>query len=257
MNSSPKISIVIPSYNKVNFIGKTLESIFSQKYSNLEVVVQDGSSTDGTQEVIRKYIKKYPKQILFESKKDKGQTDAINKGFRKANGNIITFINADDTYEMDTFKTISEYYKKFPKSLWFAGKGRVIDEEDREVAQVVTMYKSLLLTFNSYIMLLIVNYLMQPSIFLTRKSYKKYGEFIGVGKAVLEYDKWLTIGKDEMPVIINKNLSNFRLYRSAFSSSETEKILAEDLKITNKYTSNKFILILHQLHNIARKVLAK
>jgi glycosyltransferase involved in cell wall biosynthesis len=93
---SPKISVVMPSFNKASYIEKTLDSIFDQKYPNLEVVIQDGGSTDGTLEIISGFIQKYPKLIRLESKKDKGQLDAVNtKG--SAGGEIFTFINADDT----------------------------------------------------------------------------------------------------------------------------------------------------------------
>ena len=74
----PKFSIVIPSYNKVRFIGQTLDSIVDQKYLNLEVIIQDGGSTDGTLEIIEEFARKYPNIIKYESKKDKGQLDAIN-----------------------------------------------------------------------------------------------------------------------------------------------------------------------------------
>ena len=126
----PKISIVIPSYDKVRYIKKTLDSIFDQKYENLEVIIQDGGSTDGSLEIINSYLKKYPRIIKLESKKDNGQLDAINKGLRKTNGDIITFINADDMYENEAFKTIANYYIGNPNVLWFVGKGIVINNKD-------------------------------------------------------------------------------------------------------------------------------
>src|SRR3989344_6933690 len=88
----PKISIVIPSYNAVQYIEHTLRSILDQKYPSLEIIVQDGGSTDGTLNIIKKYAKKYPRILKFESKKDKGQADAINKGMKKTTGEIVTYI---------------------------------------------------------------------------------------------------------------------------------------------------------------------
>ncbi len=257
MKISPKISIVIPSYNKAKFIKQTLDSIMLQDYPNLEVIVQDGGSKDGSLKIIQTYINKYPKKIFLESKKDKGQTDAINKGFKKASGDIITFINADDLYEKNAFAMVAKYYSDKPDAIWFAGRGIVIDEKGREIAGLVTFYKNILLRLNWYVLLLIVNYPMQPSVFITKKAYKKYNGFTGVGKAVLEYDKWLTIGKDQMPNVINATLSRFRLYKSAFSSSASESILREDMKTVKKFTNNNLVLILHLLHNFARKFLSK
>src|SRR3990172_9062122 len=145
-----KISIVIPSYNKASFIKQTLESIVTQNYPNLEVIIQDGGSTDGSVEIIRKYAQKYPKMISWVSKKDKGQVDAINKGLKKATGEILTFINADDVYEEGAVRTVGEYFYDNPKTLWLAGKGKVINEKGDEISKWVTAYKNFLLHLNSY-----------------------------------------------------------------------------------------------------------
>ena len=136
----PKISVIIPSYNKVKFIGRTLESIFSQKYNNLEVIVQDGASTDGTVKIIEKYADKYPKTLFWESKKDSGQLDAINKGLGHAGGDIVTYINADDCYLYGSFERVADAYQSNPNALWFAGQGLVVDRQGREIAKLASLY---------------------------------------------------------------------------------------------------------------------
>lgn len=248
----PKISIVIPLYNKVKYIKKTLDSIFDQKYENLEVIIQDGGSGDGSLEIIKDYLIKYHSVIKFESKKDKGQLDAINKGFNKATGEIITYINADDLYEKGSFETVANYYIENTNALWFVGKGIVIDGEDVEIAKLTTIYKNFLLFKNKYNLLLTTNYLMQPSVFITKKAFKKYGPFIGTKDFIMEYDLWLRIGRDEMPVTVNKNLSKFRIEKSTKTKRLFNEIIKKDEEILKKYSNNKFILILHKLHNIGR-----
>jgi glycosyltransferase involved in cell wall biosynthesis len=257
MKSLPKISIVIPSYNKVEYIQETLESIVSQKYPNLEVIIQDGGSTDGTLEIIKKYAKKYPKIISWISKKDKGQVDAINKGLSKARGDIVTYINADDVYEKGALKTVGEYFAENSKALWLAGQGRVIDEDSNEISKWVTAYKNILLNFRSYILLLIVNYLIQPSVFLSKKAWEKYGPFYGDTKFIMEYEMWLRIGKNQMPSVLSKTLSSFRIPDKSFSRDEFEKTLSEDVKIVKKYTNNPLILFLHFLNNLGRKLVVR
>ena len=236
MSNTPLISIIIPSYNKVKYIEKTLQSIVTQKNANFEVIIQDGGSTDGTLDVIKKYAKKYPKLISFVSKKDGGQLDAINKGLKKAKGDIVTFINADDVYTEGALESVTGHYTENPDSLWFAGKGIVIDENDNEIAKLATFYKSFLLSHATYYMLLTTNFLMQPSVFLTKKALKKYGLFTGTKFAVMEYDMWLKIGKDQMPVVINKVLTKFRLEKDTKTSTNSKKLLMEDEKIVKKYT---------------------
>lgn len=253
----PKISIVIPSYNKVKYIDRTLKSIVTQTYSNFEVIIQDGGSTDGTLEIIKKYSNRYLKFIRYESKKDKGQLDAINKGLKKAKGDIVTFINADDEYTEGAFESVVGHYIENPEALWFAGKGIVIDEKGFEIAKIATMYKNFLLLHNTYYMLLTTNFLMQPSIFLTRSTIKKYGLFTGTNFSVMEYDMWLKIGKDNRPVAINKVLSKFRMERNTKTATSAEVLLKEDERIINKYTRNKLILFLHKLNNIGRFIISK
>lgn len=254
--NSPLISIVIPSYNKVKYISKTLESIVKQNYKNYEVIIQDGGSNDGTVEIIKKYAKKYPKFISYVSMKDGGQLEAINTGIKKAKGNIITFINADDIYEAGTFESVAGHYTENPNALWFAGKGIVIDKNDIEIAKLATIYKSLLLKLNTIFYLLVTNYLMQPSVFLSRSVFSKYGLFTGTKFAVMEYDMWLKIGKDQMPIIINKVLTKFRLEKDTKTSINAQKLLEDDDKIVKKYTKNMTILLLHSLHNQTRKVIS-
>lgn len=254
---TPKISVVIPSYNKIKYIGKTLESIVNQSYKNYEVIIQDGGSTDGTLEIIKKYASKYPNLIKYESKKDGGQLNAINNGLKRATGEIVTFINADDVYTDGAFEAVVGHYIENPDAICFAGKSVVINENDNEVAKFATLYKNFLLLHSTYYILLTTNFLMQPSVFLTNKALKKYGMFTGTKFAVMEYDLWLKIAKDSMPVVINKVLTNFRIERDTKTSSNPKELLLEDEKIVKKYTNNIFILLLHKLHNIGRLLAIK
>lgn len=110
-SEKPKISIIIPSFNQGEYIEKTITSILDQEYSNIEIIVMDGGSNDSTVEVIKKYESKI---THWQSKKDKGQTDAINNGHKKASGDIITWLCSDDYYEPNTLKTIASTFEQNP-----------------------------------------------------------------------------------------------------------------------------------------------
>ncbi len=101
--SYPKISIVTPSYNSAEFIEDCIQSVLKQNYPNFEHIIIDGGSTDGTVEI----LKKYP-HLKWISEPDEGQSDALNKGFKKAEGDIIGWLNSDDVYLPGTFNKVAD-----------------------------------------------------------------------------------------------------------------------------------------------------
>lgn len=118
INSKPKISIVTACLNSAQFIEKTIESVLNQNYPNLEYIIIDGGSTDGTIEVIEKYKLQLK---YFISEKDLGHANALNKGFKVSTGEIMGFLNADDIYMPWTFETISKVFLSFADVNWITG----------------------------------------------------------------------------------------------------------------------------------------
>lgn len=259
MSRSPKISIIIPSFNKGVYIGKTIQSIIKQKYPRIEIIIQDGGSTDSTLSVIKKFKKKYPEFLFWESKKDRGQKNAVNIGMSKAKGDLVAYLNADDIYLDGSLKKVAASFLKNKKSLWFVGKGIVIDGNDAENQSfiykiIVKPYKNLLLKANRYNLLLCTNYIMQPSVFLNRIAVKRLGLFKGTKSFVTEYDYWLNLGRKEMPEVIESDISGFRMAGDNITSLKTKELLKADYILVKKYTSNPLILIFHLVNNLGRVI---
>ena len=114
----PKISVITVVLNNKNTIEETINSVLNQKYSNLEYIIIDGGSTDGTLEIINKYKEQI---YYFKSEKDLGIYDAFNKGLKIASGDLIGFINSDDIYTENCFKILNEYYLEHPNKDFFFG----------------------------------------------------------------------------------------------------------------------------------------
>ncbi|MVM30130.1 glycosyltransferase [Spirosoma sp. HMF4905] len=123
----PKLTVVTPSFNQAQYLERTIVSVLNQNYPNLEYFIMDGGSTDGSLEIIKKYE---PYLAGWVSEKDGGQTDAINKGFRRATGDYVAFQNSDDVFAPDAFSHIADAWRKAPSTDVFFGDMYIIDEAD-------------------------------------------------------------------------------------------------------------------------------
>jgi glycosyltransferase involved in cell wall biosynthesis len=124
----PLISVVMPSFNKVNYIEKSILSVLNQNYQNIELIIIDGGSEDGTVEIIKKYNEFIS---YWVSEKDNGQSNALNKGFKKTNGEILCWLNSDDLFLPGTLKTASQTLTKNSKKKICYGDWLSIDADDK------------------------------------------------------------------------------------------------------------------------------
>lgn len=118
MNSLPKISIVTPSFNQGEFLEECIDSILSQNYPNLEYIIMDGGSTDGSVEIIKKYEKHL---TYWQSQPDGGQYNAVNDGFKRTTGEIMAWLNSDDKYHRDAFFKVALLFESSPGVEWLTG----------------------------------------------------------------------------------------------------------------------------------------
>lgn len=164
----PKISIVTPSFNQVQFLEKTILSVLNQNYPNLEYIIIDGGSTDGSVEI----IKKYEKHLTFwVSEKDKGQSDAINKGFAKAKGEIFAYLNSDDLLEINALERVSEIFRTSVNADLIYANSKIINENDK----IITLCIALPFKLKEH--LLGVFAIPQQSAFWKRKVFESVGGF--------------------------------------------------------------------------------
>lgn len=133
MQSLPKISIIIPSYNQVSFLARALDSLVNQEYLNLEVIVVDGGSTDGTVDLLKVRTDIVNRWV---SGPDKGQTNALNKGFAMATGEVFAWLNCDERYLPGTLRLVSETFKEDPRLDIVFGHRIVVDQEGREIERM-------------------------------------------------------------------------------------------------------------------------
>jgi glycosyltransferase involved in cell wall biosynthesis len=130
----PVISVVTPSYNQARFLPRTVESVLGQCYPRLEYIVQDGGSTDGTPALLERYRARL---AHCESRRDNGQADALNRGFRRATGEVLAYLNSDDLLLPGALACVADYFRRHPEVDVLYGHRIIIDPEDHEVGRWV------------------------------------------------------------------------------------------------------------------------
>jgi glycosyltransferase involved in cell wall biosynthesis len=240
-----KISIVTPTYNQAGFIERTILSVLSQNYSDLEYIIIDGGSTDGTIEILKKYSDK----LIWHSEKDRGQSDAINKGLRMTTGEIVAYLNSDDTYQPEALKKVATFFQNNPKKKWVYGKCKIINKLDAEIRKPITWYKNLLLKKYSYPKLLSENFISQPAVFWKKTLNSELGLFNEKEHFCMDYEFWLRLGKKYPAGIIDSYLANFRYHQSSKSGSINKKQFQDELRLAKKYgEGHPLAIFLHQVN---------
>ena len=241
MKRWPRITVITPSFNQGHFIKDTIESVLGQDYPDLEYLVMDGGSTDDTVEI----LKSYGGRLSWVSEKDRGQSDAINKGIRLATGDIIAYLNSDDLYEKGALEKAARYFMAHPESLWLTGRCRIIDTSGAEARGAITAYKNFLLSRYSYNALLVTNFVSQPATFIRRQAFSELGLFDEAQHRVMDYDFWLRIGEKHQPGVINEYLASFRVHPGSKTSSSFRLTFKEELEVARRHTGSRVLNGLH------------
>ena len=223
-----KISIVTVVLNNVKTIEQTIKSVLSQKYEDLEYIIIDGDSVDGSKEIIEKYAKEYPEIIKYVSEKDNGIYDAMNKGIKMCTGDVIGIINSDDYYEPNAFEKLDYYLKRHSLNDYFVlyGYTRFL-QNDKEMFVV---FKNINNIESEMI--------CHPSCFVDKRIYDKFGLFETKYKAAADYDFFLKLYFSGLVTFypVNDILANFRI--GGITSSYVS--IKESFEVKYKYNIISF-----------------
>jgi len=223
-----RVSVVTTCYNSASTIRDTIESIVSQTGPfELEYIITDAGSTDSTRAIIAEYGDK----INLIDATGTNQSQGINLGLRHSSGEIVAFLNADDTYEPGAIARVVEAFERDPSKLWLAGRCRIIDGEGRELHSAITSYKNSLLRRYSYWLLLINNFICQPAVFMRRELLARYGYFSEHENYVMDYEYWLRIGADCTPIFVDEYLASFRRIEGTKSNSAYPRQFRDDTRV--------------------------
>jgi glycosyltransferase involved in cell wall biosynthesis len=246
MNGLPRITIVTPSLNQGQFIGQTIQSVLDQKYPNLEFIVIDGGSTDGTLDILRMN----EGRLKWISEKDRGQSHAINKGLAMAGGEVVGFLNSDDVYEPGALLTVGRYFSENPGSFWVTGQCRNIDPEGKEIRRIITAYKNFWLRINNRSVLKVLNFVSQPATFWRKAVMERVGYLDEDLRFAMDYDYWMRLYPLFPLRVIHKPLACFRIHPRSKAGSSANAQFDSEMAIARKYVESGWILALHNLHRV-------
>lgn len=221
-----KISIITPSYNQGQFLEQTILSVLDQGYGNLEYIIVDGGSSDTSVEIIKKYEKHL---AWWVSEKDRGQTHAINKGFSRATGEIVTWLNSDDYYLPGTLNKVAEAYRQVA-FYFLAGTVRLVNGKGEFIKDRKAIWPSVnerLYDSEPYI--------GQPASFFRRNLWQEVGGLDESFHYAMDFDFWLKLRKKKIDfTVVEDVFTCFRQHENA-KTHEGEMVFVNEL--FEKYAS--------------------
>lgn len=207
------LSIVTPSFNQAPYIEETIKSVLAQDYSGLEYIIVDGGSTDGTVDIIKKYENKIS---WWVSEKDKGQTDAINKGFARARGDVLAWLNSDDTYEPGALTAAANYLQEHPEVGMVYGDCNFINQHGTVIGKFDAAQTNYRLIRQGYV------HIPQQTMFFRADLWRQVGPLDPSFYFAMDYDLWTRIAARAEIKYVPQTWANFRLHTSG------KTIMADD-----------------------------
>jgi len=249
---TPKISVITPSYNQAEYIESTIQSIITQGYPDLEYIVIDGGSTDGTVDILRKYDTNITHWV---SEPDKGQSEALNKGFMLATGDVVGWLNSDDTYQQGTLDQVASIFRDPEVDIAMSGyfgfmdsAGLIYDYKKNEY----TDHKTLIRYWNTNGMTI-----NQPCVFFRRNLIESYSPVVDTSlHYAMDYDLWLRLTREHRIRVVPGHWANYRFHQSNKSGQGFERFYYEWNQVSRRYWGSKYSYEwwLHCLNYNLRKI---
>jgi glycosyltransferase involved in cell wall biosynthesis len=234
----PKVSIVTPSLNQAEFLEEAMLSVLSQKYPNVEYILIDGGSTDGSVDIIRKYEGRLAYWI---SERDQGQYDAINKGFSKTTGDIMAWLNSDDKYTPWAFQVVSEIFSLFPEVEWITSlyplrvdkNGAVVDCSHRDGYSRKGFYRGEHMEGTGYYT---KGWIQQESTFWRRSLWERAGGHLDLSLNFAgDFELWARFYKHSDLYGVGAPISGFRKHGDQKTAKYSDSYVKEAKEVLSRY----------------------
>lgn len=236
----PLVSIVTPSFNQGRFLEKTLRSVLEQDYPRIEYIVIDGASTDNSISIIERYTKQL---AYWVSEPDRGQTDALNKGFAQAHGEILAWLNSDDVLYPGAITAAVDYLKAHSEIGMVYGDLDFIDENDRVIGRFNAAQTDLHRLRRGYV------HIPQPAAFFRAEHWRRVGPLDPNFFFAMDYDLWVRLaGVTQLKYLPGNLWAQFRLHSDAKTVSADDRCWPEMLRVHYRDGGNWFAPIVFKYY---------
>ena len=226
MSQPLRVSIVMPSYNHGRFIREAIESVLTQDYPHIDLLVMDGGSTDDTVSILQSY----GDRITFVSEKDRGQSDAINRGLKRVTGDILCWLNSDDEFTPGAVSTVARLFQENPGVEFVYGNGWATREDGTMIGD------SGVLPFDAWKLIHQRNFIQQPSCFFKKSLIDKVGGIDESLHYVMDWELWIRFSAFR-GLFTREFLSCNRTYDQNKTQSGHFKRWAEIKRVVRTYTT--------------------
>jgi glycosyltransferase involved in cell wall biosynthesis len=238
MVDSPKplVSIVTPSYNQADYLEETIRSVLNQDYldqdgAHIEYIIVDGGSSDSSLEIIQRYADRL---AWWVSEPDRGQTDAINKGFARASGDILAWINSDDSYLPNAVSEAAAFLQTHPQAAMVYGDANLVDEEGHVIGKFPARQTDYQRLRQGYV------HIPQQAAFFRADLWREVGPLDPSFYFAMDYDLWVRLAR-RAPLYYHPRLwANFRLHASGKSVVSDDRCWPEMLRVHLREGGSRF-----------------
>ena len=218
----PLVSIITQSFNQARFLPAAIESVLAQDYPFIEYGVLDGASTDGSREIIEGYASKL---AWWVSEPDAGQTAAINKGFARATGEILAWLNSDDVYRPGAVREAVTFLQSHPEAGMVYGKADYVDDEGRTIGTFPAAPTDCRRLRRGYV------HIPQQSAFFRGRLWKMVGPLDETFRFAMDYDLWVRIASVSPIVFHPQTWAGFRIHAAGKTTAEDDLCWPEMLRV--------------------------
>jgi len=245
MTIQPLVSIITPSFNQARYIEATIQSVLTQDYPKIEYIIVDGGSTDNTVAIIKKHEGRI---AWWVSEQDQGQTDAINKGFARAQGKILAWLNSDDTYEPGAISAAVNYLQAHPEVGMVYGDCNFINEEGHVIGKFGSAQTDQQLLRQGYV------HIPQQTMFFRADLWKQVGPLDPSFYFAMDYDLWTRISARAELTYVPQMWANFRLHTTGKTIAADDRCWPEMIRVHYRDGGSFFSVIVAKYY--IRKLIA-